>query len=454
MDAAIPLSRWWIFTGLVILAGCQSDGSPGALNARGQAPMDLPPPLVPTPVSSVNVALPLPPVAPSFPVKTMSSSVVPVETSGPVQGFPLNSTAASEPVQGYPISAGPITPASFTTPPGANSTRGMTVNLPRELPAELKKSIPQVKVVAQVGTNNFITDQEVIESVRQRMGEYIEFSGTARTEKEKELYRIELRRLIERELLLDDMYGRLKKNGKSIDEIKELAAQSTDQQLKYIKKQMAVRTEEEFIVRLRAEGLTLPVFRRQLERQMMADEFVQGMLKDLGRNAGFAEIRSYYEKHQDEFKVEDRVRWQDLYISFNNYPNRQAAAAQAEKVSQMAQAGADFVSLIKEQEKAPKGRVNWDGIGTTRQEVPIDVAPMVWSLQPGQISGVIETPGGFHIVKVLERQYAGVRPLDDKVQNECREKLKKQFKEEDRRKMIQELWRKTAIQVFENHAVE
>jgi len=105
--------------------------------------------------------------------------------------------------------------------------------------------------------------------------------------------------------------------------------------------------------------------------------------------------------------------------------------------------------LIKEEENSPRGRQNWDGIGTSREDVPIDVASTVFSLSPGQTSGIASTPTGFHIIKVLEREYAGVRPLDYNVQNDCRDKLKKEYREGDAKKVIEELWRRGTVQVFE-----
>jgi parvulin-like peptidyl-prolyl isomerase len=325
---------------------------------------------------------------------------------------------------------------------------GKSANPTRESLPQVPDSLPQVKLKALVGTNP-VTDQEVKEAVRMRLGEYRELQGSARLEKEKAIEREELRKIIERELIIDDMFSRLKKNKKNTEDIKELVAQSAEQSLRTIRNQQGARTEEEFIVMLRAQGLTIPILRRQIERQMMADEYVRGLLKDLGRTPGFAEIRAYYDQHPDKFKSEDRVRWQDIFISVNNFPNAAAARAHAEKVRQLAVEGTDFISLIKAQERTPSGRQNWDGIGTNRQTVPADVAPTVWALQPGQISAIIETPVGFHIVKVVEREYEGVRPFDIKVQNECRDRLRRQYREIEYKKLIEDLWRKGTVDIYD-----
>ena len=52
-------------------------------------------------------------------------------------------------------------------------------------------------------------------------------------------------------------------------------------------------------------------------------------------------------------------------------------------------------------------------------------------------------------MKVVERDYAGLRPLDTKVQGEIRQKLMKQYRETEVEKMIEELWRKGAVRVIE-----
>jgi hypothetical protein len=273
-----------------------------------------------------------------------------------------------------------------------------------------------------------------------------------RTAKEKELYQVALRDLIERELLIDDFYARMKKNASksAIEDIKEMASQTAEREIMRYRKMFGARTEQEFSDMLRADGLTLPVFRRQKEREIMAEEYVHSLMKETGRNPSFPDMRAYYDSHPEPFKIEDRVRWQDLVVSFSNHPSREAARAHAELVLKSAQSGTDFVTLIKQQEKHLSSRQNWDGIGTTRDDVPLNVAPAVWALQPGQISGLIELPDGYHIVKVLERQYAGLRPfVDNKVQAECRDRLKRQYSDAERNKLVQELWRRTAIQVFE-----
>ena len=440
MDAASPVSRWLFAISLIALAGCKDTST--ALNARGQAPAELPGPLMPAPLAPLAPPQPIPPVGPV-------NSLGPI---APVQGYPVGSSNSGAPVVGMPIVPGPVIPASMVALaperpkfPDQNSPTGF-----RDNAKTLSGGLPQVKVVALVGVSaNLVTDQEVMEEVRKHLGDYRNLDGDERKKKEKELYREELGKIIGRELILDDLYLMLKKQNKSIEDIREMAAQEAEMNLRAYRKEQSIRTEQEFIEVLRAQGLTLPGLRRQMERQNMADMYIHGMLKDTGRNPGFAEIRRYYELHQDQFQIKDRVKWQDLFINVSKFASIDLARAHAEQIRQKALSGVDFVSLIKAEENSPQGRQNWDGIGTTPEDVPLDVGPTVFALAPGQISEIVTTETGYHIIKVLEREKAGVKPLDEKVQNTCREKLKKMYRDADAKKMIQDLWRKGTVQVFD-----
>lgn len=459
MDAVSRLCRFLLLAGLIALVGCK--GTSASVGARGQSPSDLPPPLPPAQIAPVAPPQPLPQVGPSTPISTSAtgneaSALPPVQGYPVVTAIPPSPSAAPVSPAGMPMTPppvpvmGPISPVSLSVPLADPEMRRNPPVAMKPSASTLTNSTPQVKTVAIVGKSaSLITDQEVVELVRQRLADYRHLTGAERAAREKELYYLELGNVIARELIIDDLIDKLKKNKKSVDEFKEMAAQAAEQSLRQIRKNQGARTQEEFIMMLKAQGLTLAGLKRSIERQMMAEEYVHSLLKETGRTAGFAEIRAYYDQHLDEFQLKDHVRWQDLFISFNKFPSAEAARAHAEQVRQAALNGTDFVSLIKAEENSPRGRQNWDGIGTTREDVPHDVSAHVWSLAPGQISAVIPAPAGFHIVKVMERQYAGLKPFDTNVQIECSEKLKRSFREKDRQKIIEDLWRDGMVRVFD-----
>ena len=151
-----------------------------------------------------------------------------------------------------------------------------------------EEGVPQIKVVALIGASNLVTDQEVIEAVRQRLSEFRDLPGPQRVEKEKELYTAELRRIIERELILDDMYAKLKKTRPARSDRRDQGVRRKGRRPEPARsaRDTGSSTDEEFQMILRSQGLTQPVIRRQIERQIMADEYVRSAIKEKGRAPG------------------------------------------------------------------------------------------------------------------------------------------------------------------------
>src|SRR5205814_957220 len=128
---------------------------------------------------------------------------------------PLSPTPPAVP--GSPVA--PVQPVGFT-PGGPGAIRPTAAGSPR------------VKVVAVVGARNIITDREVWEALRQHpeWPKAIQLIGAEREAKEQELYRVALRTIIDRELIIDEMEKVLRKNNKlaAMDDLKETASKAAD----------------------------------------------------------------------------------------------------------------------------------------------------------------------------------------------------------------------------------
>jgi peptidyl-prolyl cis-trans isomerase C len=188
------------------------------------------------------------------------------------------------------------------------------------------------------------------------------------------------------------------------DELRERSAQRADAQIREMKKRTMSKSDEEFSAFLRIQGLTLPVLRRQAERQFMAQQYLEEVLRGKARRAGLAEIRDYYDRHPEEFRTPDRVKWQHVFVSLAKHPTPQAAYEYAEAVRKSAEAGGDFAELAKQYDEGFAKMQNGFGTGELRDKIqPPDLEQTVWSLKPGQMSGLLQTATGYHLVKGVER---------------------------------------------------
>ena len=201
--------------------------------------------------SELRSKTPLPTPARTPPVPTFETPEVPrgQAPDGPrMPGGPL----PPAPVGPGPVAPAPVapTPAPVTPlPPDVDPTRADTTPPP---PSALPPSPPttQVKLVATIGPEYFVTEEEVAMMVRQRARDYVALTGDERTAKEREVYREELRRLIERELIVAEFVGRVVKNKpEELPNIWRDAGQIADRQIRELRRVNDLTTEAKFTVR-------------------------------------------------------------------------------------------------------------------------------------------------------------------------------------------------------------
>jgi peptidyl-prolyl cis-trans isomerase D len=127
-------------------------------------------------------------------------------------------------------------------------------------------------------------------------------------------------------------------------------------------------------------------------------------------------LHAYYNAHIDEYKVENRVHVQ--HILFKTVGKTDAEIAEirqnAEGVLKKAKAGANFEDLAKQYSEddgtKPKGGdLGWIVEGQT---VP-EFQQAAFTLPKGSISDLVKTQYGFHIIKVLDRETAHIKPFDE-----------------------------------------
>ncbi|QEL17342.1 foldase protein PrsA [Limnoglobus roseus] len=411
MDA--PLRRWLLTAGLAALAGTGCTQS-RSVQVQGPAPQWMSP------------------ADEAAPVARGQSPDEPKAPTGPI----VITEAMPDPLAKTPPAATPrslVQPASATT-----ASRSGLSALSNPLHDK------QIQVAAFIGTNVVITDDEVYQMVRQRAAEYIELFGSEQTKKEQAVYREELRKLIERELIILELFTRMKKN-KAEDKIEGLndhAREQANARLATYRKARGV-PEEEFIKVLRAQGLTYNGIRRQLERDALVQVYLEQMLKDKGKFVTLNDLWDYYTANPKEFTVDEKIKWLDCFVSFQRFGTAAEAKEYAENLWRAASAGGDFVEIIKKSGHGDSGLRNGEGLGTKRGDFqPAELESVIVESKEGQLSPLLQTATGYHIVKVVSVQKAGVREFDGKVQSEIRGKLTKQLQEKEYVKMIDDLWRR------------
>ena len=135
---------------------------------------------------------------------------------------------------------------------------------------------------------------------------------------------------------------------------------------------------------------------------------------------GDDELQRYYRRNLDQFEIKEQVKAAHILLRVDESADAETVQKRkelAESLLKQLKEGADFAQLAKtysddKSNAAKGGELGTFGRGTMVREFE-DAA---FSLRPGQLSGVIRTPFGFHIIKVEEYTEAGVKPLVDAIE--------------------------------------
>jgi peptidyl-prolyl cis-trans isomerase D len=129
------------------------------------------------------------------------------------------------------------------------------------------------------------------------------------------------------------------------------------------------------------------------------------------------QVQQYYQGHQKDYQVPEEVKVRHILIKVDAGadPKVDAAAKQkAEDLLKQIKGGADFAALAKANSDDPGSKEQGGELGMIQRGVTVPAfEKAAFDLQPGQISDVIKTQFGYHILKVEEKQTAHLKPLDE-----------------------------------------
>jgi peptidyl-prolyl cis-trans isomerase SurA len=286
-----------------------------------------------------------------------------------------------------------------------------------------------------------IFDEEVRNACAGALSKTRELPDSERTRAQAEILHSTLEQLVERDLIIQDAMNKLNQGGKRLlEKVREAAGKEFDRQVREIKKQTGVKTDEDFQELLRSQGISLDGMRRQSERQFIAQEYLRSRVMPFIDAIGHEQILEYYVKHPEEFQAVDSVKWQDIFID-GAKPGRTRPEAKllAEQMVERLNAGADFADYLKYDDGDSVVRQGM-GYGSLRGEIqPREAEPILFKMKDGDISPLLEMPTGFHIIKLVNREYAGKMKFDEKAQTVIRDKLRKEIANRESLRIINEL---------------
>ena len=176
-------------------------------------------------------------------------------------------------------------------------------------------------------------------------------------------------------------------------------------------------------VEVTSEGLTAyfeenkEQFRLDEKRSLRYLQFDPARYEDDVANFSDDELERFYRRHLDLYETQEQVKAAHILLRVaedaTEETRNQRRALAADLLKQL-QEGADFAALAKANSDDKGTAQNGGDLGSFGRGIMVkSFEDAAFSLKPGQLSGIVETPFGYHIIKVEEATEAGVKPLVD-----------------------------------------
>jgi len=191
-------------------------------------------------------------------------------------------------------------------------------------------------------------------------------------------------------------------------------------------------SEEEFKSRLSTMKISEAEVKTQIERGLLIQELIDTQIVEKVVIPE-KEVKGYYDSHPDSFKQPEQVRASHILMKVDPQVDAAKKAAARKKLEELRQRllkGEDFVTLAREFSEGPSSVKGGDlgYFGRGQMVKPFEDA--AFALDIGELSDVVETRFGYHLIKVTEKKpetiiaYADIKERlqqylkDEKVQQE------------------------------------
>lgn len=207
-----------------------------------------------------------------------------------------------------------------------------------------------------------------------------------------------------------------------------------------------VANAAELDAKMRLLGTSLELSRLRFREQVLAQQAVQQKI-DMEPEVTHYEMLDFYRKHAEDYEIPAKVRWEQLMVRFDKFPSKQEAwQAISEMGNRVYLGGAPLYAVAKESSQGfnadEGGYHDWTNRGSLAAD---EIDKAIFNMPVGQLSRVIETDLGLHIVRVIERRDTARIPFTE-AQVEIKKKLRDEKIEKATQKYIANL--RTEIDVW------
>jgi len=273
--------------------------------------------------------------------------------------------------------------------------------------------------------------ESAVRSVEQRAG------GAIPTEKRDEVYRGVLNDLVAYRLLKQEV-----KQG-------SLAVSDAEVEARIAAFKQQAGTEANFKAALQAQQITEAKLREDARTDLLVSKLLD---REVNQKVLVkpTDIASFYEKNPDRFQQGETLRASHILVvvpAEANAQTRTSLRARADAALKAAKAGQDFAKLARQYSQDSSAQRGGDlGFFPKGQMVPA-FEQAAFALAPGQVSDLVETQFGYHIIKATEKRPARIVPFVE-VAGQIQQFLEQEQRQEKSKALVDQLKAKGKVQIF------
>jgi peptidyl-prolyl cis-trans isomerase SurA len=235
--------------------------------------------------------------------------------------------------------------------------------------------------------------------------------------------------------------------------IKELNIKVSDEEIRQaiddVRKQNNIPSQEALVVALTAQGLSFDQYRTQLQEQIEKLKLVSMEVRSKVY-VGETEMREYYTANLAKYTEDESFRARHIFFKTGEKATPEEifrAKATAAAVLADAKAGKDFAELAKKFSEDPAARKDGGDLGSFKKgDMQPDLEKTILSLKPGEISDLVSTPFGFHIIKLESKTSGSAKPFES-VKADIEEIIYRKKSEERFSQWAKELRGKATVEI-------
>lgn len=198
-------------------------------------------------------------------------------------------------------------------------------------------------------------------------------------------------------------------------------------------------SREQYYIELARSRIPLEQFKDRMRRELIVYKMIQ---REIAGHIHVSEqqIREYYEARRKDYVKPGRVRIQQIVLfTRGDLPqDKRQKRGQINDIREKILAGDDFGQMARDFSQGPNAEKGGDCGFFEEGELLKELDQAAFSLKEGEVSPVIQTSVGYHLLKVLEVEAGEVKPIEA-VEEEIKDRLANELYQKEIQKLVEGL---------------